>query len=113
MELALVTGTVVCSVKDANMPAEKLLLLQPLTTALRAKGDELVATDVTGAGVGEVVLYAKGSSARQTAATENKPVDGLVIGIVDELELHGKLAFRRGQDEPALADIEQQLAGKK
>lgn len=102
MQFAMVTGHVVCTRKDPNMPDAKLALIQPLTWDMKPRGSELVATDVVGAGEGEVVLFAKGSSARQTVITENKPVDGIVIAVVDQIEKDGKIVFRKGKDEPDL-----------
>lgn len=46
-----------------------------------------VAVDAVGAGAGEVVLVVQGSSARQTAATENKAVDATIMAIVDKLDV--------------------------
>ena len=52
-------------------------------------GAVVVAVDAVGAGVGEVVLYASGSSARQTKVTKDRPVDATVMAIVDEVEMDG------------------------
>jgi len=55
--------------------------------------------DAVGAGVGEMVLFASGSSARQTAATDNKPVDAVVMAIVDSWEIEGDEKYRKGEAE--------------
>ena len=55
--------------------------------------------DAVGAGVGEMVLFASGSSARQTAATDNKPVDAVVMAIVDSWEVDGKEKYRKGETD--------------
>mgnify|MGYP000718269644 CR=1 FL=1 len=47
-----------------------------------------------GAGVGEMVLYASGSSARQTVRTDKKPVDAVVMAIVDNWEIDGEIVYR-------------------
>ena len=47
----------------------------------------VVAVDSVGAGVGEIVLFASGSSARQTSLTQNKPVDAVIMAIVDKLDV--------------------------
>jgi microcompartment protein CcmK/EutM len=55
----------------------------------------VVAVDSVGAGVGEVVLYASGSSARQTEMTKDRPVDATIMAIVDQLEVDGKLKYNK------------------
>ncbi|HEX8704959.1 MAG TPA: EutN/CcmL family microcompartment protein [Myxococcaceae bacterium] len=57
----------------------------------KANGPVVVAVDAVGAGVGEVVLYCSGSSARQTKVTKDRPVDATVMAIVDQLEVGGTL----------------------
>jgi microcompartment protein CcmK/EutM len=49
-----------------------------------------VAVDSVGAGVGEVILYATGSSARQTAVTKDRPVDAVIMAIVDSFDIEGR-----------------------
>ncbi len=58
-------------------------------------GGYVIAVDAVGAGVGEVVMYATGSSARQTVATRDKPCDAVVMAIVDTWEVDGKEAYRK------------------
>ena len=53
-----------------------------------------MAVDTVGAGEGEVVMLVRGSSARQTAHTENKPVDASIVGIIDSIEYDGKIVFK-------------------
>jgi ethanolamine utilization protein EutN len=55
----------------------------------------VVAVDSVGAGLGEVVLYCSGSSARQTDVTQNRPVDTVVMAIVDEIEAGGEAVFTK------------------
>ena len=52
-----------------------------------------VAVDAVGAGIGEVVLYAAGSSARQTQVTQNRPVDATIMAIVDEIAIGGESRY--------------------
>ena len=59
-------------------------------------GESVVAVDAVGAGVGEMVLFAQGSSARQTVATDNKPVDAVIMAIVDSWEIEGEEKYRKG-----------------
>jgi ethanolamine utilization protein EutN/carbon dioxide concentrating mechanism protein CcmL len=58
-----------------------------------------VAVDAVGAGVGEMVLFASGSSARQTASTDQKPVDAVIMAIVDSWEIGGNEKYRKGEAE--------------
>jgi microcompartment protein CcmK/EutM len=60
---------------------------------LAGKESFVVAADSVGAGVGEVVLYASGSSARQTKMTNGRPVDACVMAIVDQIDLQGDLIY--------------------
>ncbi len=64
-------------------------------TGVPKKGSFVVAVDTVGAGVGEVVLYCSGSSARQTDATKNTPVDAVIMAIVDTVEMGGETTFRK------------------
>jgi microcompartment protein CcmK/EutM len=59
-------------------------------------GGILVAADAVGAGLGEVVLYASGSSARQTLVTKDRPVDAVVMAIVDEVAIDGAAKYVKG-----------------
>jgi len=95
MNVGKVIGTVVASRKDPKLEGLKLLLLQQTDLQGNAKGSQLVAVDSVGAGVGEVVLYAQGSSARQTEATTGRPVDAVVMAIVDEIENKGEVTYHK------------------
>ena len=86
MKLARVVGTVVATRKDPKLDGLKFFLLEDLDGSLRSKGSVVVAIDSVGCGVGEVVLYASGSSARQTEATEGRPCDATVMAIVDRVD---------------------------
>lgn len=95
MNLARVIGTVVASRKDPRLEGMKLLLLQNTDLTGNPKGTQIVAVDSVGAGVGEIVLYCAGSSARQTEVSKNTPVDAVVMGIVDQVEAGGEIVFRK------------------
>ena len=93
MFLAKVIGHVVATQKHAKFHGMKLLLIQPYIArdrALAASGSSVVAVDSTGAGLGECVLFTQGSSARLTPATKECPVDAVIVGIVDTVEVEGK-----------------------
>ena len=95
MNVGKVIGTVVASRKDPKLEGLKLLLVQQTDLAGTPKGGQVVAVDSVGAGMGEVVLYCSGSSARQTEVTQNRPVDTVIMAIVDEIEAGGETSFRK------------------
>jgi microcompartment protein CcmK/EutM len=90
MKLGRIVGTVVSTRKDPSLASLKLLIVENLTTDLEREGGYVVAVDSVGAGSGEVILYATGSSARLTAATKDKPVDAVIMAIVDCYDVEGK-----------------------
>jgi ethanolamine utilization protein EutN len=89
MKLARVVGTVVATRKDPKLEGLKFFLLQDLNRDLTPKESIVVAADSVGCGVGEVVLYASGSSARQTVQTDKRPCDATVMAIVDAIDVDG------------------------
>jgi len=84
MNLGMVTGTLVASHKEPLMEGLPLLVVRHLNEDGSTSGGYVVAVDSVGAGVGEVVLYASGSSARQTQVTKDKPCDAVIMAIVDQ-----------------------------
>jgi microcompartment protein CcmK/EutM len=97
--LGRVVGTVVSTRKEETLSGIKLLIVRELDIELKPKPGFVVAADAVGAGVGEVVLYASGSSARLTDVTRDKPVDSVIMGIVDSLEIAGKETYRKGASD--------------
>ena len=95
MNVGKVIGTVVASRKYPKLEGLKLLLVQQTDLTGSPKGGQVVAVDSVGAGVGEVVLYCAGSSARQTDVTQNRPVDTVIMAIVDEIDAGGETVFRK------------------
>lgn len=87
MFLGKVIGTVWSTRKDENLVGAKFLIVRHLDLELNEKDDFVVAVDSVGAGEGEVVLVATGSSSRQTHFTQNKPVDAVIMAIVDKLDV--------------------------
>ena len=87
MILGKVIGTVWSTKKDENLVGSKLLIVRQLDLDFQEKNTFLIAVDSVGAGEGEVVLVASGSSARQTVLTKNKPVDAVIMAIVDKLDV--------------------------
>ncbi|MFN2400734.1 MAG: EutN/CcmL family microcompartment protein [Gemmatimonadaceae bacterium] len=90
MRLGKIVGTVVSTRKDSSLESLKLLVVENLATDLEREGGYVVAVDSVGAGLGEVILYATGSSARQTAVTKDKPVDAVIMAIVDSFDIEGR-----------------------
>ena len=93
MMIARVVGSAVATVKDEKLKGLKLLVVREVTPANELIGKPLVAIDAVGAGEGELVLIASGSSARQTTITNNKPVDEVIMAILDSLEVEGALTY--------------------
>jgi ethanolamine utilization protein EutN len=88
--LGKVIGTVWSTRKDENLVGAKFLIVRQLDLDYKPKESTVVAVDSVGAGVGEIVLVASGSSARQTAFTKNKPIDAVIMAIVDKLDISVK-----------------------
>ena len=97
MQLARVIGTVVASRKEDVLAGVTFLLVKNCDLEGKPVGPTVVAVDAVGAGVGEVVLYASGSSARLTKLTDNRPVDATVMAIVDLVEADGADRYRKDQ----------------
>jgi microcompartment protein CcmK/EutM len=95
MLLGTVVGTVVSTRKEPLLSGSKFLLVRGMDLDGKPTSTLVVAVDAVGAGVGEVVLYASGSSARQTEMTKDRPVDATIMAIVDEVEVDGKLKYRK------------------
>ena len=96
MVLARVVGTVVSSHKAKKIEGIKFLLLEKIDPAtMKGKGDFVVSMDSVGAGVGEIVFYVSGSSARYTDVTEGKPSDSAIIAIVDYIEKDGVYTYEK------------------
>ncbi len=90
MILGKVIGTVWSTRKDEALVGSKFLIVRQLDLEYKPKESTVIAVDSVGAGVGEVVIVAQGSSARQTNITKNKPVDAVVMAIVDKLDISVK-----------------------
>jgi len=95
MQIAKVVGTVVSTRKDPSLEGLKFLLVRQLDEEGRETGSFVVAADAVGAGPDEVVLIASGSSARQTRETDKRPVDAVIMGIVDSWEVDSKTKYKK------------------
>ncbi len=99
MFLARVEGAVVATKKDPSMNGRKLLLLRPQLvdekdpSRFRGGVNTIIAVDSVGAGIGEMVLFCQGSSARLAPNLKDAPVDAVIIGIVDVVDVLGKQIY--------------------
>lgn len=96
MLLGKVVGTLVATRKDEKMEGLKFLVVRQIGVDGQAGSNYVVAVDAVGAGVGEVVMYASGSSARQTKVTDQRPCDAVIMAIVDTWEVDGDVKYRKG-----------------
>lgn len=98
MLLGKVIGTVVSTRKDPKIEGLKFLVVRQVDIHANEMSNYVVAADSVGAGVGEVVLYATGSSARQTVLTDRRPIDGVIMAIVDLWEIDGEVQYHKYRD---------------
>jgi microcompartment protein CcmK/EutM len=99
MLLGKVVGTLVATRKEPSMDGLKFLVLKQLDIEGKETGGYRVAADAVDAGLGELVLYATGSAARQTKMTDKRPCDGVIMAIVDILEVDGVVKYDKSQDD--------------
>ncbi len=97
MLLGKIVGTLVATRKEPTLDGLKFLVLKQLDVEGQETGGYRVAADAVGAGVGEVVLYASGSSARQTKFTHQRPCDAVIMAIVDTLEVGGVVKYDKSE----------------
>ncbi len=95
MLIAKVVGSVVSTQKDEKLVNAKFLVCQVHDHNNKPKEQYVIAVDSVGAGNGDLVLYATGSSARQTTFTKDKPCDAVIMGIVDSWDLGGENVYEK------------------
>ncbi len=95
MVIGKIVGTVVATQKDEKLEGLKFYVVKELDLSMKFTGKSVVAADAVGAGIDEVVLYASGSSARQTVQTDGKPVDATIMGIVDAVTVEGENVYTK------------------
>ncbi len=95
MLIAKVVGSVVATQKDEKLANTKLLVCQIHNHKNEAQNSYVIAVDSVGAGHGDMVLYAAGSSARQTQITKDRPCDAVVMAIVDSWDMDGTDVFQK------------------
>ena len=87
MLLARIVGTVVATRKDPRLEGSKMLLARAVDPDGKNEGNHLVAIDTVDAGVGDTVLIVSGSSARMAAGMKDMPVDAVIVGVVDHVDV--------------------------
>jgi len=95
MTLGKVVGTVVATRKEPTLDGLRFMLVRAVDGDGKETGAFLVAADAVGSGPGELVLVASGSSARQTQATNNRPVDAVIMAIVDTWEIGRETKYKK------------------
>lgn len=95
MLIARVIGSTISTIKNEKLTGHKLLLCRETDEKGNMTGKPYVAVDVVDAGVGDLVLTAHGSSARQTAFTHESPVDAVIMAVIDHLEVGGEVTYRK------------------
>ena len=98
MQLARVIGSIVSTRKSDRLEGMKLLVAVPIDMdTMQEKGAPFVTVDTVGAGEGEIVMWAGGSSSRQTEITTGKPVDSAIVGIVDYVDIEGMRKYDKAK----------------
>ena len=95
MILAKVVGTIVSSTINDGMAGSRYLLVDKTDQYGTQKGDYIVALDIIGAAKGEIVMVTEGSPARETLVTVSKPVDALIVGIIDMIDENDIIVYRK------------------
>lgn len=95
MILGKVVGTIVSSTINDGMTGSRYLLIEKADQFGKKKGDFLVALDIVGAGYDELVMVTEGSPSRETLLTTNKPLDALIVGIVDLIDENDTVVYRK------------------
>jgi len=94
MLIAKVIGTTIATIKEPTLEGRKLLILRQTDVDGVPVGKPYVAVDTLDAGIGDLVLTAHGSSGRQTDITKNRPVDAVIMAIIDHLSVLGKVTYQ-------------------
>lgn len=100
MQIAKVRGTVVSTHKEPSLRGVKLLLLQFVDEDGRLLPKYEVAADNVGAGVDEWVLVTHGSAARQVTGSEQRPIDAIVVAIIDSVRVEDRLIYSKKDQYP-------------
>ena len=99
MQIAKVRGTVVSTHKTRSLTGIKLLLLQFIDVDGKPQPDYEVAADMVGAGVNEWVLVTRGSAARTEQGNQERPIDAMVVGIIDTVSVDNSSLYSKKDSE--------------
>ena len=95
MQIGEVVGTVVSTLKDPKLVELKFHVVRKHDEKNRPTDGYIIAIDTVGAGHGDLVLYATGSSARQTVLTDGRPADAAIMAIIDSWDVDGDLVYQK------------------
>ncbi|HSV88693.1 MAG TPA: EutN/CcmL family microcompartment protein [Bacteroidales bacterium] len=93
--MGIVVGTVICSQYNVGISGARFLLVEKCNQRASLLGDYLVALDLLGAGNGEMVMLSESTSARETPLTKGKPIDTLIVGIIDLIDQEDQVVYRK------------------
>ncbi|QEK13164.1 ethanolamine utilization protein EutN [Crassaminicella thermophila] len=97
MQIGRILGNVVATRKDERLTGYKLMIIQCLDEQKNPQGCPIIAVDTVGAGIGELVLFTKGTSARFAANKTQSPIDAAIIGIIDNIDVYKELPCKEQQ----------------
>ncbi len=95
MKIVKVVGVAVATEKEPRLEDSKLLLVREADPSGKVTGAPFIAQDAVGAGTGELVFLVEGSTARVAAGDNNKPVDAVIVGILDSLSVDDKITYQK------------------
>ena len=95
MRIARIIGSTISTIKDEAIRGRKLLIVQPADVQGKVTGEPYVAVDTVSAWTGDLVLVTEYSSARYTGFTKDLPIDAVIVGVIDSLEMSGKVTYRK------------------
>lgn len=87
MIVAKVVGNIWATRKEESLSGMKLMIVQALDAVTKETRQSFVAVDQVGAGIGEMVIVSTGSSARLAKLGRHSPIDAIIVGIVDEMDV--------------------------
>lgn len=87
MIIGKVVGRLWSTRKDEKLNGQKFLVVRLMKNGMEESEEVLVAADIVGAGKGELVMITQGSSTRQIAGLKDVPIDSIVVGIIDSIEM--------------------------
>ncbi len=107
MLVGRVTGNVVSTSKTDTLRCASLLIVQPVALdTLQMKDDYVICLDDVGAGVGDLVFCAYGSSSRQSDTSKRYASDFTIYGILDTITIKGKRTYDKAEEEQACSWLE-------